>query len=69
LKKENHFIGNVLQELESFSSMDEVLRTIWTSPVARKVLHSFSEEEKKEIQKGAENIILEQLLEQERSKA
>ncbi|MDM5153713.1 DNA repair exonuclease [Bacillus sp. DX1.1] len=68
LKEENHFVGSVLQELESFSNMDAVLRTIWTSPVARNVIESFSEEEKAEIQKEAENIILEQLFEQERGK-
>lgn len=68
LKKENHFIGTALQELESFSNIDSVLRPIWSSPVARKVLRSFSEEEMKEIQKDAENLILEQLLQQERRK-
>ncbi|MFJ8527425.1 exonuclease SbcCD subunit D [Bacillus sp. NPDC094106] len=68
LKEENHFVGNVLQELESFTNMDAVLRTIWTSPVARNVIESFSEEEKAEIQKEAENIILEQLFQQERDK-
>ena len=68
LKEENHFVGNVLQELESFTNMDAVLRTIWSSPVARNVIESFSEEEKAEIQKEAENIILEQLFQQERDK-
>ncbi|CAM4082527.1 DNA repair exonuclease [Bacillus manliponensis] len=68
LKEENHFIGTALQELESFSNMDGVLRPIWSSPVARRVLHSFSEEEMKEIQKDAENLILEQLLQEERRK-
>ncbi|SDZ08078.1 DNA repair exonuclease [Bacillus sp. 166amftsu] len=68
LKEENHFVGSVLQELESFTNMDAVLRTIWTSPVARNVIESFSEEEKAEIQKEAENIILEQLFQQERDK-
>lgn len=48
--------------------MDGVLRTIWTSPVARNSIESFTEEEKKEIQKEAENIILEQLFQQERDK-
>ncbi|EEL51849.1 metallophosphoesterase family protein [Bacillus cereus] len=68
LKEENHFVGSVLKELESFTNMDAVLRTIWTSPVARNVVESFSEEEKAEIQKEAENIILEQLFQQERDK-
>ncbi|EOP57913.1 MULTISPECIES: metallophosphoesterase family protein [Bacillus] len=68
LKKENHFVGSVLQELESFTNMDTVLRTIWTSSVARNVIESFSDEEKAEIQKEAENIILEQLFQQERDK-
>lgn len=68
LKEENHFVGSVLQELESFTNMDAVLRTIWTSPVARNVIESFSDEEKAEIQKEAENIILEQLFQQERDK-
>ncbi|KEK24942.1 metallophosphoesterase family protein [Bacillus gaemokensis] len=66
LKEENHFVGNVLQELESFTNMDAVLRTIWTSPIARNVIETFSEEEKAEIQKEAESIILEQLFQQER---
>ncbi|MCU5167578.1 DNA repair exonuclease, partial [Bacillus paranthracis] len=55
-------------ELEAFTNMDGVLRTIWTSPVARNSIESFTEEEKKEIQKEAENIILEQLFQQERDK-
>ncbi|HFK1516497.1 TPA: exonuclease SbcCD subunit D [Bacillus cereus] len=68
LKEENHFVGSVLKELEAFTNMDGVLRTIWTSPVARNSIESFTEEEKKEIQKEAENIILEQLFQQERDK-
>ncbi|PEF64177.1 metallophosphoesterase family protein [Bacillus cereus] len=68
LKAENHFVGSVLKELEAFTNMDGVLRTIWTSPVARNSIESFTEEEKKEIQKEAENIILEQLFQQERDK-
>ncbi|PFI28864.1 DNA repair exonuclease [Bacillus thuringiensis] len=68
LKAENHFVGSVLKELEAFTNMDGVLRTIWTSPVARNSIESFTEDEKKEIQKEAENIILEQLFQQERDK-
>ena len=68
MKEENHFVGSVLKELEAFTNMDGVLRTIWTSPVARNSIESFTEEEKKEIQKEAENIILEQLFQQERDK-
>ncbi len=68
LKEENHFVGSVLKELEAFTNMDGVLRTIWTSPIARNSIESFTEEEKKEIQKEAENIILEQLFQQERDK-
>ena len=67
LKAENHFIGSVLKELEAFSNMDGVLRTIWTSPVARNSIESL-QKKKKEIQKEAENIILEQLFQQERIK-
>lgn len=66
LKEENHFVGSVLQELESFTNMDTILQTIWTSPVARNVIEPFSDEEQAEIQKEAENIILEQLFQQER---
>ena len=66
LKEENHFVGSVLQELESFSNMDTVLRAIWTSSAAQGVIEAFSEEEKAEIQKEAENIILEQLFQRER---
>lgn len=51
MKEENHFVGSVLKELEAFTNMDGVLRTIWTSPVARNSIESFTEEEKKEIQK------------------
>ncbi|MEK4836612.1 metallophosphoesterase family protein [Bacillus sp. FSL L8-0152] len=68
LKAENHFVCSVLKELEAFTNMDGVLRTIWTSPVARNSIESFTEDEKKEIQKEAENIILEQLFQQERDK-
>lgn len=68
LKEENHFVGSVLKELEAFTNMDGVLRTIWTSPVARNSIEAFTEEEKKEIQKEAKNIILEQLFQQERDK-
>ena len=46
--------------------MDGVLRTIWTSPVARNSIESLQKKEK--IQKEAENIILEQLFQQERDK-
>ena len=67
MKEENHFVGSVLKELEAFTNMDGVLRTIWTSPVARNSIESFTEEER-EIQKEAENIILEQLFQQERDK-
>ena len=47
LKAENHFVGSVLKELEAFSNMDGVLRTIWTSPVARNSIESFTEERRK----------------------
>ena len=47
LKAENHFIGSVLKELEAFSNMDGVLRTIWTSPVARNSIESLQKKRRK----------------------
>ncbi len=65
LKEENHVVGSVLKELEAFTNMDGVLRTIWTAPVALNSIESCTEEEKKEMQKEAENLILEQVFEQD----
>ena len=48
MKEENHFVGSVLKELEAFTNMDGVLRTIWTSPVARNSIESFTEEERRD---------------------
>ena len=47
LKEENHFVGSVLKELEAFTNMDGVLRSIWTSPVARNSIESLQKKRRK----------------------
>lgn len=47
LKEENHFVGSVLKELEAFTNMDGVLRSIWTSPIARNSIESLQKKRRK----------------------
>ncbi|MFX3624153.1 MAG: exonuclease SbcCD subunit D [Ectobacillus sp.] len=61
LKSENDFFADLLKETEAFTDMDTVLRPLWNS-AARKVLEPFSDEEKEEIRKEAERIVIEGLL-------
>ncbi len=53
MKEENHFVGSVLKELEAFTNMDGVLRTIWTSPVARNSIESFYRRREERDSKGS----------------
>ncbi|MFD3447258.1 exonuclease SbcCD subunit D [Microbacteriaceae bacterium 4G12] len=62
MKQEHHFLGDLLQEAESFLGIEDILRPIWGSSAARKTLVPFTAEECEEIRKEAERLLVQELL-------
>lgn len=56
--KESPFLLDLLQEADSFSEMDAVLRPFWSASAARRVLEPFSEEEKQDILEEAKRLLI-----------
>ncbi|WP_028402503.1 metallophosphoesterase family protein [Ectobacillus panaciterrae] len=67
MKKEHHFFGALLKEAEQFKEIDGILRPLWASSAARE-LEMFSAEEKQEILKEAERIVIQGLMAEEADK-
>jgi exonuclease SbcD len=61
IKQEHHFFGDLLKEAEQFEDINAIVRPLWTSSAAREI-EMFSEEEKQEIVREAERIVIRELL-------
>ncbi|WP_416828662.1 metallophosphoesterase family protein [Ectobacillus polymachus] len=61
MKQESHFIGELLQEVESYSYLDSIMRPL-RQPASAKGIEEFTEEEKDEIVQEAKRIILRELV-------
>lgn len=62
LKKEEHFISDLLQQIDSFEKFDEVLAPLYNHRSARKFLENLSSTEKAEVLKEAEQLLLNGIL-------
>lgn len=58
LKKESHFVSDMLAYIDQYEGYYEALAPFFTNPDARKLTTNFSEEEHNEILKEAESYIL-----------
>ncbi|MBM7571441.1 metallophosphoesterase family protein [Aquibacillus albus] len=62
LMKANHFIGELLRAFESSEETDAYVQPLLHHRQARKYLHSFTDEEKKEILSEAEELLMHHLM-------
>jgi hypothetical protein len=60
--KESPFLLDLLQEADSFSEIDTVLRPFWSTSAARKVIEPFSEEEKQDILEEAKRLLIGEMM-------
>ncbi|MFP3122192.1 DNA repair exonuclease [Ectobacillus funiculus] len=60
--KESPFLLELLQEADSFSEIDTVLRPFWSTSAARKVIETFSEEEKQDILEEAKRLLIGEMM-------
>jgi DNA repair protein SbcD/Mre11 len=62
LKQQSHFFSDLLALSEDLSQFDEATIALMSHPYARKILSTWTEEEKRELMKEAESYLLTELL-------
>lgn len=66
LMEGSHFVGELVRDLSSISSIQEDVRELTRHTQARKFIDSFSQDEQDEIKKQAEELLLTALMKEER---
>lgn len=62
LVNETHFVGGLLRNIDSYEEMDQAVSELFLHKKARRYLEAFTSEEKKELMKEAESLLLMSLL-------